>query len=79
MRSGGNGELANVKRHWVPADGIMREEVCQPMSAIVRCEIRTCRRIMSFVMDSIGAVSGACIGVGLVDEDGRATRSSVSE
>ena len=27
-------------------------------------------------MDSIGAVGDACMGVGLVDEDGRATRSS---
>ena len=49
------------------------------MSASVRREIRTCRCIISFAMDSIGAVGGAFMGLGLVDEGGRATRSSVSE
>ena len=42
-------------------------------------EIRTCRCMISFIIGGIGTIDDACVGVGLVDEGGRATRSSVSE
>ena len=41
--------------------------------------IRTCRCIISFAMDSMGAADDACVGDGLVGEEGRAMRSSISE
>ena len=41
-------------------------------------EIRTCRCMISFAIDSMGAAD-ACVGVGLVGEGGRARRSSVRE
>ena len=41
--------------------------------------IRTCRCIISFAIDSMGAADDACVGDGLVGEGGRAVRSSISE
>ena len=40
--------------------------------------IRTCRCIISFAMDSMGAADDACVGDELVGEGGRAMRLSIS-
>ena len=42
-------------------------------------KIRMCRCLMSLDMDSIGTADDACVGVGLVGDGGRTTRSRVSE
>ena len=41
--------------------------------------IRTCRCIISFAIDSMGAADDAGVGDGLVGEGGKAMRSSVNE
>ncbi len=41
--------------------------------------IRTCRCMISFAIDSMGAADDGCVGDGLVGEGGRTMRSSVSE
>ena len=40
--------------------------------------IRTCRCIISFAIDGIGAADGACVGDGPVGEGGTTVRSSIS-
>ena len=49
----------------------------QPMLASAP-QICTCKCMISFATDSVGAVDDACVG-GLVGEGGSATKSSVSE
>ena len=44
-----------------------------------RKTIRTCRCVISFAIDSMGAADDACVGDDLVGEGGRAMRSSISE
>ena len=40
--------------------------------------IRTCRCIISFAIDSMGAAGDACVGDALVGEGGRAMKLSIS-
>ena len=42
-------------------------------------KIRTCRCMISFAMDSMGAADGTCVGVGLVGEGSSAASLRVSE
>ena len=44
-----------------------------------RKTIRTCRCIISFAIDSMGAAGDGCVGDGLVGEGGTAMRLSISE
>ena len=41
--------------------------------------IRTCRRMSSFAIDSMGVADGASVDDGLVGKGSRAMRSSISE
>ena len=54
--------------------------LCEPFTDGKRKKAtRTCRCMISFAMDSMSAVGGACVGDGLVGGGGTAMRSCVSE